>query len=130
MAGLYLSRARHTVALMRMRSLIDNGEPLVAWDDTTPGAKQTHCSWGLCSIDAKAWPEPEDHLWPDQFRSHGRVATKYLKHPCPMSKTGKTTGCFFDCSVFKAPKGKRPTREEAIARYDAAIAKAQQGADT
>lgn len=121
---LYLSGPRYLAALKRMRDLIAAGKALLAIDDETPGNKSTECSWGLCSREQVAWPDAEDHLWPDQFLK-GRIAPKYRNdpHSCPFSKGNKTTGCFYDCRIFQARRpANLPTRAEALRLYDEAIA--------
>ena len=126
---LYMSDDRYLAALKRIRGLIADGERLVAEDSDVTGDKWTHCSWGLCSMDKKAWPAPEDHLWPDQFEKHGRVAPKYRNEPhkCPMDRRENAggSGCFYDCRVFKRRKDPRVDRETALRLYDAEITKAE-----
>jgi len=125
-------------AVVRLRE----GLELQYFDCTEIGAKETHCSWGTCSHDVEAWPDAEDHLWPDQFVGPGyqRVAPKYhkLRHFCPFDRrvgsrfSGKPKiasfpdGCFYRCMIFN-PKGSRPTREEAILLYEAQIVRACKG---
>lgn len=130
MSGIYLPKERYIAALERIKKLIVKGEKLVAVDDTTPGDKSTTCSWGLCSEAKQAWPDAEDHLWPDQFLKYGRVAPKYLRngHPCPIDARTPAehkkdlNGCFHTCRVFRA-KGKRPDAETVIEWYDMALNK-------
>lgn len=124
---LYLSDEQYLAALCRIRSQISLGLKLVFWDDETPGCKETHCSWGLCSKNKQQWPDAEDHIWPDQFRSQGRVAPLYTRNDqtCPFdmrtrpNKSGD--GCFWHCRIFQQKQ--EPTREEALALYDAEIAR-------
>lgn len=133
MSGIYLPKERYVAALKRIRGLIQRGEKLVAHDDTTPGDKSTSCSWGLCSEEKHAWPDVEDHLFPDDFTKYGRVAPKYIRngHPCPIdSRTAKEhktdlNGCFHTCRVFQA-KGKRPSQEQVIEWYDLRISQLNQ----
>lgn len=124
-----MSSDRYLKALKRFRALIADGEPLVAWDIDDPGAKETHCSWGLCSRNAKSWPDPEDHLWPDQFEQHGRVAPKYRNapHKCPFDPRDNVggMGCFFKCRIFRLGSNPRMDRETALRLYDEQIAKAE-----
>ena len=129
MSDLYLNSSRYLAALNRQKTRIEGGLELVAWDDDTPGNKDIHCSWGLCSRDRAAWPDAQDHLFPDDFAQHGRVAPLYRNapHRCPMDRrTGPDvggSGCFYDCRIFRANnKRPAPTREEAIKLYDEAIA--------
>lgn len=122
MSDIHLSDDRYHAALVRQRDRIAEGIELEAIDSTTPGDKYTHASWGLCSRDAEAWPDREDHLWPDQF-DRGRVAPLYRERHqrCPMdTRPDGTLGCFYDCRILKR-KHATPSREEAVALYDAQI---------
>jgi len=122
---------RYQVALARLRRLIAEGLTLVFEDSTTIGDKYTHCSWGLCSRDVEAWPDAEDHMWPEQFRDKGRVAPKYIaqRQRCPWDQramdsvegiNGMQIGCFYSCRIFQRKPA--PTMDEALHRYDQAIA--------
>lgn len=127
---LNLSDERYLAALKRIRALIANGINLVAEDSDVMGDKFTHCTWGLCSDRKSHWPDPEDHLWPDQFVEHGRVAPKYRdtdKQECPLCVPHEGSGfkgCFYRCRVFQR-KMKTPTREQALRLYDEAIARVE-----
>lgn len=121
---LYMPKERYVAAMMRIRSRILLGLAMTAEDDTTIGSKSTACSWGLCSDDQASWPDAEDHLWPDQFAKHKRVAPKYLQEGqlCPLDRRepaeASLQGCFFTCRVFKPKKGDAPlTRENVIKFY-------------
>lgn len=124
-----LPPARYLAALERMQGFVSSGEELVYYDDTTPGNHELHCSWGLCSVRAEHWPDPADHLWPDQFAGHQRVAPLHRSakdgHRCPMDRRDRAAvasdpnGCFYTCRFFQ--KGKNPTRLEALDLYDQAI---------
>ena len=128
MSSVYLPRARYVAALERIRKLILKDVPLRAVDDTTPGDKSTTCTWGLCSDAKDAWPDAEDHLFPEDFTKYGRVAPKYLRSTwlCPIdardpSKTrSDLNGCFATCRVFQSKK--RPTQGQVIDWYDLRIA--------
>lgn len=122
-----LSAIRFVAALKRQRERIASGLKLSKEDSDEPGNKFTTCTWGLCSDEKEAWPDAEDHLWPDQFESAGRVAPKYRGkgHACPMSRGNRSDGCFYDCRIFQKRDGERVTKEVALALYDAAIAKHQ-----
>ena len=122
---------RYVAALERQRARIEGGLELEYWDDTTIGAKQTHNSWGLCSIDKEAWPDAKDHLWPDDFEERGRVAPKYLDQGqlCPFDvdkdmrgvirPKGHPMGCFYRCRFFQAKRlGPEPDRKRALELYD------------
>lgn len=122
-------------ALQRQYERIVADEKLVCWDDTTIGCKETHNSWGLCSIRVAHWPDPESHLWPDQFIEHGRVAPRYRQYPdggqfCPFDRRAWTneegkSGCFWFCMFFTPEGHTLPNQEQAKAltltlmeRYD------------
>jgi hypothetical protein len=125
---------RYIAAMKRLRALIEGGRQLTKEDSNTPGDKHTTCSWGLCADDAETWPDAEDHLWPDQFREHGRVAPKYLGNTqrCPMDRrAGQQTsalaavqGCFHTCRVFKR-QIRNGDRETVLRLYDEQIARAE-----
>lgn len=121
---------RYLVALERQRARVATGLPLRAVDSNTPGDKYTECTWGLCSGEREAWPDAQDHMWPDQFISRGRVAPEYrAEHQtCPLDKRERPVtsmqGCFYSCRIFQArPKSARPTREETVALYDVEISR-------
>lgn len=130
MSKLYLSNERYVAALYRQRDRIIAGAAFHAVDCDAIGAKSTHASWGLCSEDQSAWPDAEDHLWPDQFEAHGRIAPKYCNdhQPCPMQKKGGGTGCFYSCRIFKSGEINERKRYQAVALYENAIAKARSAA--
>lgn len=126
MSRLHFTDEQYLAALRRLRERIAAGVKFVAYDDTTIGAKETHCSWGMCSKDAEQWPDPEDHLWPDAFVEHGRIAPKYREdgQSCPNDRRGPLApgiGCFWACAVFQN-RGPEPTRAEMLARFDERIA--------
>lgn len=129
---LKMSDNRYLEALKRIRKSIADGCPLMFCNSDTIGDKHNECSWGLCSDDPQHWPDPEDHLWPDQFVKNGRVAPKYLKvhQPCPMDRRMQAgnldiNGCFWTCRIFRSKKNPKPTREQALALYDEAILRIQ-----
>lgn len=130
MSGNRLSQERYLAALYRQRDRIIAGVPFEAVDSNVIGDKFTHASWGLCSRDAGAWPDAEDHLWPDQFEQQGRVAPKYRNEhqPCPMQRKQGPNGCFYSCRIFKGGEVTRNTPAKAIQLYEDAIAKARGGA--
>lgn len=129
--NLYLSDERYLVALERQKGRIEEGLELDLDDSNETGNKHTHCSWGLCSEDKEAWPDAEDHLWPDQFKKEGRVAPKYHdmgRQPCPFDartsaqrNKGFVNGCFFTCRFFRPRGQEQPDRGEALHLYDVAI---------
>lgn len=129
--NIYLSDDRYLAVLKRLRARIANGLPFKAHDDDTPGDKSTACSWGLCSDDRAAWPNAEDHLWPDEFTNGGRVAPLYRQrhHRCPIDTRNNAdllksgNGCFHTCAHFS--KHYTLTREQVLARYDEQISHAE-----
>lgn len=122
--NLYLPQDRYRAALKRQQYRIAYGVKLDASDCTATGMKSTECSWGLCSDEREAWPDAQDHLWPDQFRSRGRVAPLYREknQKCPLDRRAlddpNPNGCFYTCMVFNPLKGeKRPTKEQVVELY-------------
>lgn len=115
---------RYLAALYRQRDRIIAGLEFSAVDSDTIGDKYTEASWGLCSDDPAAWPDRQDHLWPEQF-DKGRVAPLYRTEtqPCPMQRKGGGTGCFYSCRIFKGREVTKNTRAKAITLYEETIAK-------
>lgn len=128
MSALDLPNSRYVAALKRQRDRIAAGLRFEADDSNEIGNKYTHASWGLCRRDAGAWPDAEDHLWPEQFVERGRVAPKYRRQhqPCPMQKKSGPNGCFYSCRIFKYGEITKNKREEAVALYDALLAARQE----
>lgn len=126
MSSINFTFQEYLAALKRLRALIADGLSFRSDDDDTPGNKSTSCSWGLCSDDRAQWPDPEMHLWPKQFISHGRVAPKYFHrhHFCPFdSQEGNlSNGCFYRCRHFQ--KNLRPTKAQALEMFDKTIKEA------
>lgn len=128
--SIYLPQERYVAALERQRARIAGGLKLDGCDDTTPGSKSTECTWGLCSDEKAAWPDAQDHLWPDQFEKHGRVAPLYRENHqlCPLDRraAGNTdmNGCFYTCMFFKPKKGESLAKEHVLKLYDKRIAEA------
>jgi len=125
MSSTRLPKGRFIAALLRIRAQIKRGLKFEKYDSDEPGAKSTHCSWGLCSENEEQWPNAEDHLWPDKFREHKRVAPKYREDTdeCPFAMPRDTApgcGCFYRCRVFQK-KYKTPNREQAVELYTATI---------
>ena len=121
---LYMPDNRYLAALERQKARVADGEPLCLDDSNAPGDKYTTASWGLCSDDKAAWPDAEDHLWPEDFEKRGRVAPKYLKRHqlCAFDTREKDTGdgCFHTCRLFQGRYAK-PSRAEAVALYQRRI---------
>lgn len=143
-----LPHERYIAALKRQRGRIASGVPLELDDCNITGCKSTSATWGLCSNEKEAWPHAEDHLWPDQFQNHGRVAPLYLGRDqwCPFDlrqsvqryidgKEGSgndatlrlvvaEAGCFYRCRLFQARhiqkhKGEpMPDQKRALQLYD------------
>ena len=125
---IHLPQPRYIAALNRQLARIELGIPIQADDCTVPGMKSTSCSWGLCSDEVAAWPDAEDHLWPDQFKSQGRVAPLYrgVSQKCPLDRRATDekdpNGCFYTCRVFSAKKGDPAvTRDLVVNLYQAKI---------
>ena len=123
-----LTQERYIEALLRQRRRILSGEvSLSGHDDETPGCKSTECSWGLCSKEKAAWPDAQDHNWPDQFEQKGRMAPlKRRPHQlCPLDKRGFNgpSGCFWGCMFFQGD-ARNLTQEKVIQLYDKRIAEA------
>jgi hypothetical protein len=121
--NIHLTDAQYDAALLRFQQAIKDGIVLSYFDDTTPGCKDTQCTWGLCDDSALMWPK-DTQLWPN-----GRTARKYLEahQLCPFDKRAikdaTVNGCFYTCRVFQATKREPvPTREQAIELYDKRIA--------
>lgn len=119
-------------ALRRMRARIAAGLEFVAWDSDAIGAKDTHCSWGMCSNDLEQWPDKDDHTFPDDFEERERVSPRSARGGCPLDKRTGTSredgmwGCFYNCRVFNYGEidgEKRPEdRKRTLELYDRAIA--------
>lgn len=114
---------RHLIALKRIRQQIADGLELNSVDSNDIGNKYTHCSWGLCSGNKEQWPDAEDHLWPHEFKTAGRVAPKYQKNHqhCPFDSNQSDefrSGCFWTCMIFQ---GGLRDRNTALMRYDQII---------
>lgn len=126
---LYLPQERYIAVLNRQRDRIAKGIPLVLDDSDEIGNKHTSATWGLCSEEVEAWPDAEDHLWPDDFNKHKRVAPKYQRENqmCPFDAREKPTGngCFYTCRLFRG-RYPTPNRDEALALYDQRIAQHQE----
>ena len=117
-----LPQHRYVEALKRQKArIVADAVPLTGVDDDSPGSKSTECSWGLCSDDKEAWPDAQDHLWPDEFERYGRVAPLYRKPQqlCPMDTREKgnkdSNGCYWTCRFFN---GEQLTKEVVVALYD------------
>lgn len=119
-SDLYLADARYLPLLERMRDLIAADLPLEYWDSTAVGAKETHNSWGLCSSDPIAYPDREDHLWPEEVARHApRYREKNQTCPFDRGQDG-SSGCFFRCSFFH-PQGPVPDQSQALRMYESRI---------
>ena len=129
--SLHMSDERYLLALKRIRKSIADGGQLTFGNSDSMCDKHNECSWGMCSNDPAHWPDAGDHLWPDLFEKEGRVATLYFKphQVCPMDRRMNngnmdvSDGCFWNCRVFRAGKGQKVTREQALELFDQAIAR-------
>lgn len=98
---------------------IDGGLPLIFWDDTTEGAKELYCSWGMCNEDAAAWPWIDTWKHPrytKPTRLSGKKTVEHVRrssaHWCPFDRAGfpdtmiqegrADSGCFRRCVIFRA----------------------------
>lgn len=124
-----MPQARYIAALYRFRDAILRGRKKKGFDDDTTGCKDTQFSWGLCDGTKEMWPEPKDHLWPDQFLKSGRVAPLYLRvnQQCPLDRRTPdnvdSNGCFYTCRFFSPNKGDEPlTTQFVVKLYDQRIA--------
>ncbi len=139
--NLKLSHKSYVAVLERQLERIQADVPLQMEDSTEIGNKYTECSWGLCSDSKEVWPDPQDHIWPDEFIKHGRSAPLYRDKGqlCPFDNQdkirdatpkGEPSGCFYRCMIFKPGKlnGKRqtvPSRERAEELYQIRIKNAK-----
>lgn len=120
MTDIWMKDDRYLLLLKRMKDRISQGLELVFWDDTTQGSKDTHNSWGLCTNDADAYPDTQDHLWPDDPTRHN---PKYREahQACPFDRgQDGSMGCFYRCMFFN-PEGPKPTQKEAVHLYEEQI---------
>ncbi len=129
---LRLTNERYLAALERQQRRIAEGLPLVLCDDNSPGSRSTTATWGLCSDEREAWPDAEDHMWPEDFLGAAqRVAPLYRERSgqaCAFDDLKRDAdptmrGCFWRCMLFR-PKPWRsplPTREEAVQLYQIRI---------
>lgn len=134
---IFLPKDRYKAALARLRDLIAEGRSLLYETRMVSDERVIYCSWGLCASDATTWPDAEDHLWPEDFAAFKRAAPKWRRdeHQCPMdvrSEDGyaSSRSCFHTCRIFQSLRRQKrrdqrlrqiPTREEALALYDAQI---------
>lgn len=101
MNDIYLTNKQYVEALERLKSIVKT-EKLYYYDDTTPGDKNTECSWGLCWESLKLWPTKDLHLFPKDFPK--RSSPKYTKqyHTCPNDyDPNNENGCFYHCKFFQ-----------------------------
>lgn len=120
-----LPLTEYIATLKRLRDLIAAGRKLDYDDDTTIGAKHMYCTWGLCDDTKDVWPDPQFYTWPDQ---PDRVAPMHRQnnHTCPFRiAPPSANGCFWSCRIFKSRKQDLPTREQALALYNAKIKEAE-----
>lgn len=122
-----LPQVRYVEALRRQRGRIASGLELNLVDSNAQGDRHSSANWGLCSDEKAAWPDPEDHSWPDQFVEDGRVAPRHRTEgqDCPFddpkrrrpNDTG-TWGCFYRCMLFQSKSTERPDGKRALELYD------------
>lgn len=130
----YLPRDRYIQFLERMCDRIDAGLELAMVDSDEIGNKYTHASWGMCTDDREAWPDAQDHIWPEEFEKRGRVApiSRGEHQPCPFDDRSvkRAGGCFWRCRLFRPkqrPKRGQPPvqRDEALKLYQIRIDRAK-----
>jgi len=109
---------------------IEGGLPLQFWDDTTPGDKDTYCSWGMCNDDLNAWPWQDTWDHPKYTKPTGDPGKKQVQHVsrgpahwCPFDRGAEEnkgeadSGCFYRCAIFQSRGAQNlPSREDAVAR--------------
>lgn len=126
---MHLSDDGYLRALLRMGARIAAGLPLTGFDCTAVGAKDTQCSWGLCSDSLEQWPDDEDHLFPERLPHRSSPKYRQAHQRCPMqADDGEPLGCFYRCRFFQS-QHPTPTKDEALALYEAAIDRATETAD-
>ena len=123
----HLTVEQYLEALKKVREIIASGTDVGLDDSNITGYKHTHAAWGMCTDSAEVWNKPEMHIWPMEFKEHGRVAPLDLPSKCPLDgrHKGGRFGCFYQCWAFMPPRiGKRTkerfvlTRIGALERYD------------
>lgn len=137
-----LSERRVLAALIRFRDKIANGAKWWAYDDDTIGNKNMEVNWGLCCESMEDWPDPKDHIFPEDIKL-GRSSPKYHgAYQCPLDKrwpkhdrkhasaNDPINGCFWRCMYWqkRMPRNEDGSldREEVLKLYDAKIAKMQE----
>lgn len=109
--NLYLTDAQYEEAMARLKGVVEGGgQSLQGFDDTTPGDKDTQCTWGLCGESASVYPAADMHSFPDLLP--GRLSPKYRKqnHRCPFEDPkakDQASGCFHRCRFFQ--QGQKPS---------------------
>lgn len=133
-----MGEGRYQDALRRFRQRIVDGTDLETDDSDEIGNKHTHSSWGLCDDSEEMYPDANDHIFPADFLTRGRLTPRPVAEAdrrCPMDRNNPSKlerqigivgrfGCFYRCRIFRPrPRGSAPpTREEAIKLYDDLIA--------
>jgi hypothetical protein len=122
-----MGEGRYQDTLRRIRGRIAAGLPLDLDDSNTIGDKHTHASWGLCTDDARSYPDVNDHVFPEQVkagRSSPRDPPKQATCPFdrgrfkPDSFDQGHSGCFYRCMLFNPVKGQLPVGEPPVVRGD------------
>lgn len=137
-----MGEGRYQDTLRRFHGRIAGGLKFKAFDSTFTGDKYTSAEWGLCSCeDAAAYPDANDHTFPDAFVEHKRLTPRSPPKgaTCPFDRgrfkpdalNPGNQGCFYRCMLFNPVKGqlplaekekRPPTREEALGLYADLIA--------
>ena len=131
----YLTAQQHLDSLRRLRNFIlaHTDGKLVAWDSDYIGDRDIGCSWGQCTRRPEQWPDDTRKWLERPLNPDGRVyGVKYNQNGqfCPFDRQapegdpmhGMSMGCFNRCRIFHPDEGGRPSREEALTLFDAAIA--------
>lgn len=136
-----MGEGRYQDTLRRARGLIAEGLTLDLDDCNIPGMKSTEASWGLCSDSREMYPDVNDHTFPEDVNTHGRLGAREPPKGAtcafdrgrfkPDSLNPGAGGCFYRCMLFRPVKGQLPktersarvpTKEEALKLYDDLIA--------
>jgi len=118
-----LPKERQILALMRLWKIVEK-RPLKGYDDTTVGAKNTECSWGMCQQNDWLWPDPQDYIWPHQ---KDRIAPlDGVRCPLDTDHEKLEWGCFYRCRFFGSEKFGEPLRKEVLFKIKEMIEKLEE----
>jgi hypothetical protein len=121
-----LTVGQYREVLLKLKELIEAGEPLVLEDSDEIGNKYTYSTWGMCTNSKEVYFDPHMHIFPQDFIDDGRVAPidRPSGLPCPFDEQSRRKagdfehyGCFYRCRIFRPLPGTRKiTRNEACFR--------------